>query len=129
MKEEKATGRLPDAREVRTHRAREGVLRVVSTRAPSAEEAAREADWSAGFPYFGEAAETLDALDLWNRTSLQALLYRGSRRFLGDRIFCRLRKARWAAGRLLAATVEVLDPENGALHRLRYRAGRPRNYA
>lgn len=129
MEEPPLTDRATGAETVQTHRAREGVLRVVSTSVPRGEETAREEDWPAGFPYFGEAAETLDALDLWNRTSLQALLYRGSRRFLGDRIFCRLDKARWAAGRLLAATVEVLDPENGARHRLRYRAARPRNFA
>lgn len=113
---------LPTEDAVQTYRAREGVLRIVSTAVTEPERTEAETDWSAGFPYFGETAETLDALDLWNRTSLQALLYRGSRRFLGDRIFCRLKKARWAAGRLLAATVEVLDPENRALHRLRYRA-------
>jgi len=108
-------------RRLRLRRSQDGLLRVVSSqvRVPIEQ---RGNDWCHGYPYFGEAAEALDALDLWNRTSMQALLYRGSRRFLGDHIYCRLRQARWVAGRLLAATFEVFDPENRILHRLRYRA-------
>lgn len=102
-------------------RSQDGLLRVVSTQSPHNPSKSGNG-WCHGYPYFGEAAEALDALDLWNRTSMQALLYRGSRRFLGDHIYCRLRQARWAAGRLLAATFEVFDSDNGVLHRLRYRA-------
>lgn len=107
---------------MRMRRSETGFLRVVSTAAPP--ETNELDDWSSGYPYFGEAAEALDALDLWNRTSMQALLYKGSRRYLGDHIYYRLRQARWTAGRLLAATFDVLDPENRILHRLRYRAFR-----
>ena len=105
-----------------THRGKEGILKVKSCPASKSDLMCEATGWSSGFPYFGEAAEALDALGLWNRTSLQAVLYKGSRKFLGDKIFYRLQKARWATGRLLAASVEVIDPENGAIHRLRYRA-------